>query len=95
MWDRAILCIYLIARLCLKEAKTQIGLISFVALIHVDGDEGKLGMQWRKEEDWAKLKWPTQKQHGIAPFLLHGGRPLSPPSCSTSGKITALPSHRG
>lgn len=46
MWDRAILCIDLIASVshrlpCLKEAKTRIGLVSFVALIHLDGGEGK------------------------------------------------------
>lgn len=43
MWDRAILCIYLIAsishRLYQKEA--WIGLVNVVALIHLDGDEGK------------------------------------------------------
>lgn len=51
--SRANLFIYLIAsvphRLCLQEAKTQIGLVNFVALIYLGGGRRNIGRQCRKE----------------------------------------------
>lgn len=100
MWDRAILCIDLIAstshRLpCLKEAKTRIGLVSFVALIHLEGGEGKHRQAVEEGVRLVNVNMANSEAawHSHLSYCMEAD-PL-PPSCSKSGKVPELPSHCG